>query len=460
MSKKSRIERARLQQQAKLAVKPLVNKPLPTTPSAVKSGEKPGGDVQAATVGKTVCAQASTSNLRYQPHEYESRLSQARKEGDYAEGVQLIEEAIRAKLTFLTDENTKRDIESIVRGLRENGEVLAAVLLATYCFKNKINYETRPKPITTESTIVAGQKECPFETAGLMLSAIENGLHFEEPMITTTAVQASDSKKPGNNIAYGQLVLTAVKHGELKDPQFIEITIARLANPKSREGKPIPSDLSIRGELAYKIAVEYLDRKLQIKDKARIDKTIHDLRRIPDQVPNAVRLLSKALRNPNLEIDIKSVHSTIAAVRDYRDLDRDLAIVIHKLCITAFERFDSRNIKPNTIGELDWEVFDILCSQYLMKYGAEEFAIQIAVKAAEYGFILRAGTLGYIYDATNGLPILQTRTDLRGKREQLLDLIKHARTVHGGNFEREEEETTNQSPVRSQRTDLRGGLDR
>ncbi len=441
MNSANRIIIKRLGLKVVQAFKILEQEKIQVSNSSGKAGETPGGTALAASVGQAVVAQIP---LRYAAGEYKDRLLDARNTQDYGEAIQLIEEAVKAKLTFLTDERTRRDIESIVRGLKESGDVQGAVILATFCFRNKINYETRPNAITTKTVIVSGQKECPVETAHLMSSAIENGLIFEEKMIMTTAVHVNEKRKPENSVAYGGLVLAAVKNKQLKDSKFVETVMARLANPQMQEEENNDDDICQRAEFAYQIAAEYLDKGLPIIDKTRIDKTridkiIHDLRRIPKQILNACRLLLKAFKCEGLDISpitVESTISTVSSTRENLSLDKKLGELLYKVISAALEKYER--------DTFNWETFDVLCQVLMKSDETKVFALQIAVKCAESGYILRARTYDNIYNGTDGLQEVQKRRDLTQKREQLPDLIKIGH------------ETTIEKPV--ERTDLRGGL--
>src|SRR3989338_3908718 len=113
-----------------------------TSETSGKSGEKLGGSSQAEAVGRAIASEGNGFTLTYKPDEYKGRLIQAKNDRDYHEALQLITEAISAKLPFLNEISVKRDIESVVRGLKENDEIEIAILLAYNCFKNNINYET------------------------------------------------------------------------------------------------------------------------------------------------------------------------------------------------------------------------------------------------------------------------------------------------------------------------------
>ena len=384
-----------------------------------KAGEVAGGGVTATLVGQTVA-------LRYNQDEYRSRLSQAKDARDYTEAIQLIEEGVQANLPFLTDQNTKRDIESVIRGLKESEDIESAVILANYCFRNKINYETKPNPITTRTLIVSGQKQCPFETALLTTSALESGITFfdknDEKMITTTAAHTHDVGSHESNLAYGKLVLTAIKYNHLKDSQFIETSMAILANPGKKETEIDSSQINQRAEIAYNIALEYLEKGIEIVDKTRIDKTIHDLRRIPGHIPNALRLLLKALKREDLDTSSITVESTISAVKQHIDLDKKTGETLYKVISSALEKYERDSFNSET--------FDLLCQALMKEDAGKAFAIQIAIRCAEYGYILEARTYENIYTKTAESQEVQKRGDLRTKREQLPNLITLANQVN------------------------------
>ena len=342
MKVKDRTVMGRLRLEAEQAVKLLQQGKVTVPNGSSKAGEAVGGAALAASVGQTV----TQTPLRYRPEEYRSRLSQAKDDLDYSEAIQLIEEGVNARLPFLADNNVKRDIESIVRGLKESGDIQDAMVLANYCFRNKVNYETKPNSITTRTLIIAGQKIHPIETALLTTSALECGVKFEqandEKMIMTTAVATRKAELHEANLAYGQLVFTAIKYSHLKDSQFIETAMAMLGNPEKKVEETSDAQITQRGEITYNIAVEYLNKvskkELEIIDDTRIDKTIHDLRRIPGQIPNAFKLLLKAMKCDDLDtssITVESTISTISATREGLVLDKKLGETLQKVIGTA-----------------------------------------------------------------------------------------------------------------------------